>query len=298
MSMFCDDRIMTLEGKELRELLAGEGLTAAEEVQPPSDEGVVWLLHAGAEDWFATWKLLRDLVPQTGRWPLAVTDVATGWNQPPAPGRRDLRPGRVMRRLPTVDVVALLDELERDDDPEPLGDWLDFQLEDTEERCGHAPTAAEVCSPLGETSTEMAVERWLLAWERRNCPDASEGGPAPYLEWHEPGGEIKLLLLPRPEPWSAAVYVGHYGNYWPDSDLRPALVRQWSEQYGAEPVANWGTMQQFVVRRPPATLDQAWEVARAQALLWYDTVALPGQTVRQFAHDLVGRGRWFLHLRP
>lgn len=61
MSTFCNDRSMTLEGKELRELLAGEGLTAAEEVQPPSDEGVVWLLHAGAEDWFATWKLLRDL---------------------------------------------------------------------------------------------------------------------------------------------------------------------------------------------------------------------------------------------
>lgn len=296
--MFCDDQIMTLEGDELRELLAGEGLTAAEEIQPPSDEGVVWLLHAGAEDWFDAWQLLRDLVPQTGRWPLAVTDVATGWNQPPPPGRRDLRPGRVMRRLATVDVPALLDALERDADPEPLGDWLDFHLEDTEELCGHAPTAEEVRSALGETTTEMAVERWLLAWERRHCPGSGEGGPAPYLNWFDPGGEIKLLLLPRPEPWSAAVYVGHFGGDWPDSDLRPALVRHWSELYGAEPVANWDTMQQFVVRRPPGTLDQAWEVARAQALLWYDTVALPGQSVRQFARDLVGRERWFLHLRP
>ena len=133
--MFCDARVMTLEGEELRELLARHGLTPVEEVQPPSDEGVVWLLHAGADDWFATWQLLRDLVPQTGRWPLAVTDVATGWNQPPSPGRRDRRPGRVMRRLAAVDVPALLDELERDADPEPLGEWLDFHLEDTEELC-------------------------------------------------------------------------------------------------------------------------------------------------------------------
>lgn len=296
--MACDDRVMTLEGEELRELLAGEGLTAAEEVQQRPDEGVVWLLHAGHGDWFDTWQLLRDLVPRTGRWPLAVTNVDADWNPPPLPGRRDLRPGQVMRRLAAVDVPALLDELELDAEPEPLGDWLDFHLEDTEELCGRAPTGDEVRAALGETTTEMAVERWLLAWERRHCPGAGEGGPAHYLDWYEPGSDIKLLLLPRPEPWSAAAYVGHFGSEWPDSDLRPALVRRWSERYGAEPVANWDTMQQFVVRRPPVTLDQAWEVARAQALLWYDTVALPGWTVRQFARDLVGRERWFLHLRP
>lgn len=68
--------------------------------------------------------------------------------------------------------------------------------------------------------------------------------------------------------------------------------------FGAEPAANWGTMQQLVVRRPPADLASAWEVARAQALLWGNKVYGPGVTVRQLARDLVGRERWFLHCRP
>ena len=63
-------------------------------------------------------------------------------------------------------------------------------------------------------------------------------------------------------------------------------------------MATWGTMQQLVVRRPPYDLEQAWRLAREQALLWPDTYALPGVTVRDLARDLVGRDRWFLHLRP
>lgn len=57
-------------------------------------------------------------------------------------------------------------------------------------------------------------------------------------------------------------------------------------------------MQQRVVRRPPVDLAAAWEVARAQALPWGNTVYGPGVTVRQLARDLVGRERWFLHCRP
>jgi hypothetical protein len=57
-------------------------------------------------------------------------------------------------------------------------------------------------------------------------------------------------------------------------------------------------MQQLVVRRPPRDLDQGWQVARAKGLLWPDTCVLPGVPVRHWARDLVGRDRWFLHLRP
>lgn len=38
--------------------------------------------------------------------------------------------------------------------------------------------------------------------------------------------------------------------------------------------------------------------ARADGRLWPDTCGLPGVTVRDMARDLVGRDRWFLHLRP
>jgi hypothetical protein len=80
--------------------------------------------------------------------------------------------------------------------------------------------------------------------------------------------------------------------------VQVALFRHWHDLYGAEPVASWGTMQQLVVTRPPGSLDDAWEVARAMRLLWPDTTLLPGVTVREHARDLVGLDRWFLHLRP
>lgn len=234
----------------------------------------------------------------TGRWPLAVTDLATGWNQEPAPGRRDLRPGAVMARLSSADVEALLDEVEDDGLREPLEEWVDWHLEETEDLCGTAPSLRELRAAVGERPVEMAVERWLLAWERAHCPDAELGRRAGYLDWFEAGPAVMIALLPRPEPWAAAAYVGHYGCWDPDNDLRPALVRQWCLEYGAEPAANWGTMQQLVVRRPPRDLDQGWQVARATGLLWPDTCVLPGVPVRHWARDLVGRDRWFLHLRP
>jgi hypothetical protein len=203
----------------------------------------------------------------------------------------------VLRRLTAVDVPSELDDVEQDD-LVPVDEWVEFQLEDTEGLCGQAPTVDDLRSAVGDPVAETVAERWLLDWELAHCPDAGLDDPASYLSWFEPGEGVKIMLSPRPEPWSAAVYAGHYGNDWPDSDLRPALVRDWCVRYGAEPVANWETMQQFVIRRPPATLDQAWEVARAQALLWPDTYRLPGVNVRQMARDLVGRDRWFLHLRP
>jgi hypothetical protein len=81
---------------------------------------------------------------------------------------------------------------------------------------------------------------------------------------------VHVLLLPRPEPWSV----------------------------GAEPAANWDTMLQLVVTRPPTTVEDAFEVARCMTLLWPNTNSGLGVTVREMAFDLVGRSRWFLHCRP
>jgi hypothetical protein len=112
------------------------------------------------------------------------------------------------------------------------------------------------------------------------------------------GQPVHILLLPRPEPWCAAAYTGGYAWEYPHSDLRPALFRQWSKRYGAEPAANWDTMIQLVVTRPPTTIEDAFELARTMSLLWADTIGRPGITVRELAFDLIGRTRWFLHCRP
>ena len=62
--------------------------------------------------------------------------------------------------------------------------------------------------------------------------------------------------------------------------------------------ANWGTMLQFVVARPPRTLEQAWTLALQQHLVARDTLTGPGVPFRDHARTLIARPTWFLHCRP
>ena len=240
-------------------------------------------------------------MPVTGRWPVAVADWGNGIedlvNRHGVIAGEDRWPAAMMQRLPEVDVEGLLDRTEREAVPVQLARDYEWHRATTAALCGEAPSLETVLAALGDVCSEMDLERWMLAWERQHCPDARPVEPATYLDWFEPDS-VELLLLPRAEPWAAACYLESYESDWPHPDLRPALFRRWHLEHGAEPVANWGTMQQLVVRRPPADLAAAWEVARAQVLLWADTGARSGVTARHLARDLVGRDRWFLHLRP
>ncbi len=82
----------------------------------------------------------------------------------------------------------------------------------------------------------------------------------------------------------------------PTHHLRTALLRLWHYRHGAELAAIWGTMLQFVVRHPPARIEEAWTVAYEISLMWPDGAS--GVATRRHAHDLVGRRDWFLHHRP
>jgi len=57
-------------------------------------------------------------------------------------------------------------------------------------------------------------------------------------------------------------------------------------------------MLEFVVNRPPRSLDEAWALAREQELVAPCTTALPGITLREHARSLVDRDTWFIHERP
>ena len=76
------------------------------------------------------------------------------------------------------------------------------------------------------------------------------------------------------------------------------MSRRWHDQFGAELVAHYGVMIKFVVRRPPSTLDVAWQLAREQELIAECTTILPGVPLRHHARALVGRDTWFLFERP
>jgi hypothetical protein len=57
-------------------------------------------------------------------------------------------------------------------------------------------------------------------------------------------------------------------------------------------------MLQFVASTPPATLDDAFELATEHYRVAPATTALPGEGIRQLARHLWRGERWFLHERP
>jgi hypothetical protein len=294
-----------VDGPELVASVERAGLDPGrlDEHPPLPDGGRVWALEVDGTGWFDTWSRLRALVPDTGRWPVATTawgpgvDVVRRRGVDPRTGV-DEAPAAVMARLGEVDVDGLLDRQERESMRLPLDEWYEEHEEETRRRCGRAPVVAELRADLGDEPVEMEIERWLLRWELEHGGLTLQPGEAPYLDWFEPRQPTWILLLPRREPWSVAAYTGSYGCEYPHPDLQPALFRRWNQRYGAEPAANWDTMQQLVVTRPPQTVEDAFALAREMDLLWSDTVMLPGVTVREHAIDLIGRRRWFLHRRP
>lgn len=77
-----------------------------------------------------------------------------------------------------------------------------------------------------------------------------------------------------------------------------AVLRSWGKRFGAEIVAAWGTMLQFVVARPPVTLDEALDLAFEHDRVAPSTLPLPGVAIRDHARALLHRDTWFLHDRP
>lgn len=294
-------------GDQLRRMLRDAGLDVARlDLLPRLPDGSeVWGLPSTGTDWFGLWQRLRALVDRTGRWPVAT--CTWGYdedylNREPAGATSGTLPPprRLMREAVALDVGAALDRAEAASVRQPLEEAFAWHQEATRRRCGLTPALSEVREALGEEPSEPDLERWFLHWELTEGGLVPTPGEARYLEWFVPGPdqEVSLLLLPAAEPWSVAAWTASFEGEWPEPALRPAVLRDWGARFGAEPAANWLTMQQLGVNRPPTGLDEAFAVARTTSLLWPDTLSGPGVTVRELAVDLVGRTRWFLHFRP
>jgi hypothetical protein len=176
--------------------------------------------------------------------------------------------------------------------------FVEDELAVTRQMFGDAPSEDEVRAALGEAPGELALDRWLLEWEKDRGPSAFDG-PS-HMEWFVPEGQrTYVLLADAPNSETAMARLDFWGY---EVGLAPerlvGLVRSWRERFGAELVANWGTMLQFVVHHPPADLEAAYALAVEHYEVAPETMLLPGVPIREHARDLVGRGSWFLHSRP
>lgn len=182
------------------------------------------------------------------------------------------------------------------------GPWEEFvsnELQRTRLRAGTAPSEADVARATLEGRPVVApwqLERWLMRWEAER---GLLGDPAG--ERHDPfePDNVTLLFLPGSSSWDALAYLSWWGASLAGGAAHCiALARRWEQRFGFELVAHWGTMLQGVVTRPPRDSESAFELAAELDAFAPCTCLLPGQSLRHFAHGLVGADRFFLHERP
>lgn len=236
---------------------------------------------------FGAWSALRDAG--------VLTVALTAWGAPDELLSRfyydGTEPDAVLagsRVLPFEDALGVWPSYELDDAD------VRFLLDETRRDFGDAPAFDEVPA----TRDAIGFERWLLGWEEQRRP-TTEPEPGPHIDWFEPDDAVLLTRLPVSAPEDALAYESFFGAAGAGRhEALIAVVRSWRERFGATLYANWGTMLQFVVDRPPTELDTAFDLAAEQVRVAPCTTLLPGETIRSHARALLGRGTWFLHERP
>ncbi|SCF29397.1 protein of unknown function (DUF4253) [Micromonospora viridifaciens] len=234
------------------------------------------------------WRAARAATPETGRWPV-LTSVDEQWHDP------------------SSEEIEALDRAARTVDP-----WTVFRWWGTDSQLGREDLHLWLPSRLGEDfaqrvgrdvtlpTTRLAVER--LTWERLLADSAAvERGWRTVArlvgtgDWYTPSEGVQLVLLPTPMQWLAPAWLSYFGALRPQGpEGLAAAIWQWEQQWGAELVASWGTMLQFVVGRQPALGEQAWHLALQLLALGGNLEPSPWE----LALAVTRSDAWFLHDRP
>lgn len=262
--------IETLE--ELRQVLSGTPLQGRRTVALPVRGGDprVLAIEVQSHEVLDTWKIARDLISVTGRCPVAMSVWESTGNWAEALAQAEL-----------FDARQFETELGRADDVSPSG--------------------------LIEASQTIDVDGMLARLEAEyDLPDEDDfeddrplGEDPAHMRWFEPRNQpVALMLMPSPRSWETLAYFSWFAAQTIGTLAVLAVARRWAQRYEAKLVAHWDTMLQYIVGRPPSTIEEARVLAREHTLIAPCTTLLPGVSLEAHAHALIDRDRWFLHERP
>ena len=271
-----EDVADVLHGTELDGLPVEEGL---------GDTLVITGLDPGRL--LPAWQVARAALGRTGRWPV-LTRIDEQWQD-------------VDAEQASSDMDAI--------DPWTIYRWTGFNSRiPPEEAHLWLPDFLDFPDPSLELSL-ATVER--ATWERLLAdPVALDQAQrrADHLvgtgQWFTPPGGAQLVLLPTPVQWLAPAWLDYHGATEkaarPDLGDDPgrralaAAIREWEREWGAELVASWGTMLQFVTTRRPALGEPAWQLALQHLAVGGSLESPPWE----LALALTRSDAWFLHDRP
>ncbi|MCU0756694.1 MAG: DUF4253 domain-containing protein [Xanthomonadales bacterium] len=291
----------------LRAALKGTSLARLDWIEVPVPESsgeIAWVARLSGDRPIDDWQLARDRLKQTGRWPLlctswgAATDAAELSREffargpyEHGPVADDVSPPAIVDAAESLDPADFLASL-TDSDPVDADarlqrwahEWKQLNLATDElpsiwAACGHDRLRCEHQLALRERALGVSNPEY----GRQSCftPD-----------------HTLLVLLPTAQAADSLAYMHWYGMERGRPECYVRMLQHWSERYGAELYAHYGTMLEFKVSRPPADLDTALELAREHELVAPCTLILPGIALRHYAEGLIDHPVWFLHERP
>ncbi len=154
---------------------------------------------------------------------------------------------------------------------------------------------------FGETleSYRAFCPAYLQKWLQDPAPAALPEGEPSHAFWgyknYTTGGTQPLLLaeLPTGRAWTVFAWLPFGGwNSCPDTPALMAFSRRWRERYGAVPAVISSDTLEYRVPHP-ATLENAWELAKEQSVFCPDSLDTDAETpLAKLAADLAGSTVW------
>jgi hypothetical protein len=257
---------------ELLRVLTRQGIDAATLTPLHSGpNGVVYEIVVPGEQALDTWHTLRAIVATTGHWPVLLGDEEWAQrhagNMAMAVEYHDGTAAEVLAAAEAINVPA----------------WLEQQVD---------KVTAHYRPPHGSWP-DVAALREMLAIHNAywGAPPDNEldilyqHGFEREFEWmKEHGGRMRrglvplvhVALVPTLHGWQVPAYL-NFGswNEAPKPAEHVAVLKYWGQRHGAEVLAMKFDTVELLVRRPPATRDEA--MAMASEYFGYSPDCLPGE---------------------
>jgi hypothetical protein len=273
------------------------------------------------------WHILQNLKTKIGRAPVLLAEFEAGSNWQQSVKHKteifsrfpyefelynsrhtdqEISPQAIINRAKTLDLESVLESYSQREEvyssSEQLREEIERDVDFTQQNYGIAPTVSEVVNALQDKKqTLIQIESFLFHWENNHVETSNLETSVylDYLNWYEPNSGLGIILLPTLNNWDALAYISFFGaEGFGETEKMMTVLQSWQQRFGAELVAHYGTILQFVVQHPPSTLEAAFQLAWEQYMIAPCTLELPGITLREHARALLQKQRWFLHERP
>ena len=277
--------------KKLRDVFHHAGLDSSSlEVLFKHGGGEVYRLVVPPQEALRVWRRLRELVPQTGCWPVLL-GFAGDEDTPTSDRERGHRhPGvkRILTKAKSVDVAKWFEwaharHIEAEE--EALAEWQGSE--------GGEDVAARLEGQLRARGPYRGMERG--PW-----PKDREGSLFEFIASDLTDGEkqrpVSVGLLPTDVSWHAPAVLNLGGwNECPPPHEHVAILRHWHERYGAEVVRLTDSegLLEMAVSKPPRKRADALALAREQFLYCPDIVEQGCETIEALAAGLLRGEAWY-----